>query len=416
MKIPVSSRVVLLSLLLWWTGVGWADDRRWENPVFQSEQEAVSAARRNLPRAEPHGSNALRMFVDLTLAEGDVGGRHRSSAVSREMVGDMLITHPTAFIRNDVQRRTIERFRAEVPRQRRVLERRLERFGYPELPGLVYLRLVESVDAFAGLGSASSDRMSQVGGVTYYCRYVVLPLSYVGERSLQELRRSAARNPSLDVEGTVRRWQRESYANLVNTFRHELVHVYTNSTLDVPAYSDRIAFPTWFHEGTATYLAADPHSGLSATYQVYQEAFFFLAQRYGISRLQEFYRGVLEGREVGSVLADVYGIPGSDELFKRASRWHRLRETGKTALWIAAFVVIIAAFRGIDLPVIGTLQLVAAAALLLGVATGLAEHIYGLRGPGVVVAAKIGLVVVALALIVMGVRRVRRHRSRPVDA
>jgi hypothetical protein len=356
------------------------------------------------------------MFVDLTLAEGDVSGRRRSATVTREMVDDLLITHPTAFHQNDVQRRTIERFRAEVPGQRKVLESRLERFGYPELPGLVYLRLVESVDAFAGFNAASSDRMSQVGGVTYYCRYVVLPLSYVGEQNIRELRQSAARNPSLDVESTIRRWQRESYANLVNTFRHELVHVHTNSTLDVPAYSDRIAFPTWFHEGTATYLAADPHSGLSATYQVYQEAFFFLAQRYGIRRLQEFYAGVLAGRAVSSMLAEVYGISDSDELFMRSGRWNRIRESGKTALWILALVIVVAAFRGVDLPVIGGLQLLAALALALGVLTGLAEHIYGLRGPEVVLTAKIGLSVVALALGLMGVRRFRRHRSRPADA
>ena len=67
--------------------------------------------------------------------------------------------------------------------------------------------------------------MSRVGGVTYYCRYVVLPLSYVSRAALDELRRSAVRNPSLDVSTTVRRWQNESFASLVNTFRHELVHV-----------------------------------------------------------------------------------------------------------------------------------------------------------------------------------------------
>ena len=41
--------------------------------------------------------------------------------------------------------------------------------------------------------------------------------------NVRELRRSAALNPSINVDDTIRRWQRESYANLVNTFRHELV-------------------------------------------------------------------------------------------------------------------------------------------------------------------------------------------------
>jgi hypothetical protein len=128
-----------------------AADRSWENPVFHTAEEAVAAARSNISRLEHDSPAGLRFFVDLTLAEGDVDGRHPSSAITREVVESFLVTHPTAFVRNDVQRRTIERFRKEMPRQRAVLERRLARFGYPELPGMVYCRLVDSVDAFADL-------------------------------------------------------------------------------------------------------------------------------------------------------------------------------------------------------------------------------------------------------------------------
>jgi hypothetical protein len=292
-----------------------------------------------------------------------------------------------------------------------VVEERLARFGYPERPGLVYCRLVDSVDAFADLGSAS-DKMTQVGGVTYYCRYVVLPLSYVGEQNLNELRRSAAVNPSLDVDDTIRRWQRESFANLVNTFRHELVHVHTNSTLDVPAYSDRTAYPTWFHEGTATYLAADPHSGLSEGYQEFQELFFYLVQRHGVRKLQTFYTEILGGRSVKSVLADVYEITGTEQLFVRSGRWHRANDLVKSGLWIVALVIIIAAFSGADRPYIGGLQVLAALALGYAVATGLAEHLYGLRGPGLVLAAKIGIGLIAVVIGFMGIRRIHRHRRR----
>jgi hypothetical protein len=144
---------------------------------------------------------------------------------------------------------------------------------------------------------------------------------------------------------------------------------------------------------------------------VYQEAFFFLAQRYGISSLQQFFGGVLDRRSVGAMLEEVYGISDSDELFTRSSRWHRLKESGKTALWVVGLLIVVLAFRGVDLPVIGGLQLLAAVALVLGIATGLAEHIYGLRGPGVVMAAKVGLGLAAVALSVLGVRRIRRHRS-----
>ncbi len=383
-----------------------AADRKWENPVFDSVEEAVAAARRQVSGLGNESPPALKFFVDLTLAEGDLVSRHPSSDITREVVDGLLITHPTAFVRNEVQWQTIERFRKEIPRQREILEERLARFGYPDLSGMVYLRLVESVDAFSDLNRASSDKMSQVGGVTYYCRYVVLPLSYVGERAIQELRR----NPSVDVGDTIRRWQRESYGNLVNTFRHEMVHVHTNSTLDVPVYSDRWAYPTWFHEGTATYLAADSQSGLSKGYREFQNLFFYLVQRYGVSDLQQFYADVFSGSDVDAALANVYAIGGTDQLFARSSRWHRINDAVKTGLWIAALAIVLSAFRGADRPYIGGLQLLIGLALALAAATGLAEHIYGLRGPGVVMAAKVGFFVAATAIGGLGLRRIRRHR------
>jgi len=372
-----------------WAGGASAADRSWENPVFYTAEEAVAAARSNISRLDHDSPAGLRFFIDLTLAAGDVDGRLPSSAITREVVESFLVTYPTAFVRNDVQRRTIERFQNEMPRQRAVLEKRLARFSYPELPGMVYCRLVDSVDAFADLKMASSDKMTQVGGVTYYCRYVVLPLSYVGEENVRELRRSAALNPTLNVDETIRSWQRKSFANLINTFRHELVHVHTNSALDVPAYSDRTAYPTWFHEGTATYLAADPRSGLSKGYQKFQSLFFYLVQRHGVRKLQTFYADVLGGNDVQSALVEVYAISGTEQ--------------------IAALAIVIAAFRGSDRPYIGGLQVLVALALGLAIATGLTEHLYGLRGPGVVLAAKLGIGLVAAVVGVKGVRRIQRY-------
>lgn len=392
-----------------WAGGASAADRSWENPVFFTAEEAVAAARSNISRLDYDSPAGLRLFIDLTLAEGDFEGRLPSSAITREVVESFLVTYPTAFVRNDVQRRTIERFQNEMPRQRAVLEKRLARFSYPELPGMVYCRLVDSVDAFADLKMASSDKMTQVGGVTYYCRYVVLPLSYVGEENVRELRRSAALNPTLNVDETIRSWQRKSFANLINTFRHELVHVHTNSALDVPAYSDRTAYPTWFHEGTATYLAADPRSGLSKGYQEFQGLFFYLVQRHGVRKLQTFYADVLGGSDVQSALVEVYAISGTEQLFARSGRWHRLKDVVKTGLWIVALAIVIAAFRGSDRPYIGGLQVLAALALGLAIATGLAEHLYGLRGPGVVLAAKLGIGLVAAVVGVKGVRRIQRY-------
>jgi hypothetical protein len=407
----VSFRYVVILLVLVAPARAAGADRKWENPVFHTVEEAVAAARSSIPTLA-QGTSAQRLFVDLTLARGDVAGVHPSALMTRDIVGNFAITHRAAFADNDVQRRTIDRFRSEVPRQQRVVERRLARFGYPELPGLVYCRLVDSVDAFSGLATAASDKMTQVGGVTYYCRYVVLPLSYVGEQNLSQLRRSAARNPSVDVDATVRRWQRESFANLINTFRHELVHVHTNSAIGLPGYSDRKAYPTWFHEGTATYLAADPHSGLSEGYREFQDLFFYLVQRHGVGRLREFYTAVLGGSRVTAALADVFAIPDGRQLFVRARRWHRTKDVVKNGLWIAALVIVIAAFRGVDRPHIGALQLLVAAALGGAVATGLAEHLYGLRGAGVVLGAKLVFVLIAVAVGFMGVRRIRRFQQR----
>jgi hypothetical protein len=403
---------ILGSLIILAAGAITADDRLWENPVFESWQQAVAAATSAAPALDAESSRAERLFVEMTLAAGDPGRDPSAQPTMRDVVGNLLITHPVGFVDSPVQRTTVDRFSRAVPRQQAVLRERLARFGYPELPGMVYCRLVESVDAFADLNAASSDKMSQVGGVTYYCRYVVLPLSYVGETAIRELRRSAALNPGVNVETTIRQWQAESYANLINTFRHELVHVHTNAALGVPRYSNRSLYPTWFHEGTATYLAADPHAGLSEGYKEYQDVFFYLVQRHGVRRLQEFYAGVLGGDSVATVLGKVYGISDSDRLFTRSARWHGLKDRVKTVLWIVALGVVGLAIRGTDRPAIGYLLLLASAVIGLGVATGLAEHIYGLRGPTIVWIAKIGFLALAAFLAALGVRRIHRYRLR----
>ena len=76
-----------------------AADREWENPIFETTQDAVAAARRNAPKLGPDSPVALQFFVDLTLADGDVGGRHPSSEITREVVESIIVTYPTAFVR-----------------------------------------------------------------------------------------------------------------------------------------------------------------------------------------------------------------------------------------------------------------------------------------------------------------------------
>lgn len=380
-----------------------AEDRRWENPVFESVDLAEAAARQERRRLGPESPLANRLFVSAMLPAADE---------TRFEMESFVITHPSAMHDNPTQRTTVERFTGQLPRQSRTIERRLGRFGFPDLSGLVFCRLVGSVDAFSNLNRASSDRMSRVGGVTYFCRYIVLPLSYVGEEDLRRLEQEATLNPAMDVDATRRRWQRESYASLVNTFRHELVHVHTNSAIGLPSYTNRSLFPVWFHEGTATYLAGDPHSGLSARYQTYQNAFFYLVQRFGVTSMRRFFESVFGGADVATSLDEVFEIESSGELFLRAGRWHAWKRRAVALFWVVGFTIVAAAFRGYNVPVIGALMLVAAASIIVSVLTGLAQHLVGLSGPGAVLAVQLGLISIALALAVRGALRIRRVRHR----
>ena len=390
-------------------------EHQWENPVFDTEDNAVSAALAELPTLEPGSSHSLRLFVDSTLTADEIHGARPGRGSRREMIGNFLLTRPGSTDHNDTQRRTIERFRKAIPAEQRVIEQRLARFGFPELEGLVWCRMVESVDAFAGLNPASSDKMSRVGGVTYYCRYIMLPLSYIGTDAIRELRRSAGFNASVDVDDTLRRWQRESFANLVNTFRHELVHVHTNSGLGVPAYSNRSRLPTWFHEGTATYLGGDPHAGLSTRYRQYQNLFFYLVQRHGVDRLTSFYTGIFEGSDTATALADVYEINGSDELWARADRWHRLESAFRNGFWVIGLLIVVTAFRGANQPVLGALLVLLAIALATSLAFGLAEHLQGLNGAKAVLATKAMVTLAAVTAGGIGLVRIRSHFRKPIQ-
>ncbi|MCD4748509.1 MAG: hypothetical protein K8R59_03970 [Thermoanaerobaculales bacterium] len=385
-------------------------ERRWENPVFDSESAAVAAAVAELPMLDADSPHALHMFVDFTLGDSDQRGNgHRANAKS-ETIGDFLLTRPASSNHNETQRRTIERFRESIPPEQLVIARRLARFGFPDLDGMVWCRMVENVDAFSGLKPPSSDKMSRVGGVTYYCRYIMLPLSYIGADAIRELRRSAGLNPSVNIGDTLRRWQRESFANLVSTFRHELVHVHINSGLGVPAYSNRSRLPTWFHEGTATYLSGDPHAGLSTRYQQYQNLFFYLVQRHGVAGLRSFYTAIFEGNDVATALKSVYRMDSAEQLYEQAGRRHRLVNSLRIAFWVVGLVIVAAAFRGINLPVLGALLVLLAVALATSLVFGLAEHLQGLNGATAVLAAKGVITLLAVTAGAAGLARIRNHR------
>ena len=73
--------LLALGLLAAPAGAVQADDRRWENPVFESAEDAVAAATAELAGLDPDSPPALRLFLDSTLAAGDVRGPHPSSGV-----------------------------------------------------------------------------------------------------------------------------------------------------------------------------------------------------------------------------------------------------------------------------------------------------------------------------------------------
>ncbi len=404
-----SISLTLGSLLIALTLSGAETDRQWENPHFDTEAAAVEAAVAELPALNASSSHALKMFIACTLGDYDRESDITKPKPIRETINNFLLTRPVTSDHDDTQRRTITRFRDAMRPQQRIITGRLARFGFPDLDGLVWCKMVENVDAFAGLMPASSDKMSRVGGVTYYCRYIMLPLSYISTENIRELRRSAGLNPSIDINDTLHRWQRESFANLVSTFRHELVHVHTNSGLGVPFYSDRSALPTWFHEGTATYLSGDPHAGLSTRYQEYQKLFFYLVQRHGVAKLVSFYRSIFEGQDTGVVLENIYNIEGSQQLFASAARWHRLTGALRTGFWIVGLVIVVTAFRSKNLPVLGALQILIALALATSLGFGLAEHLQGLNGSTAVLLAKVVTTLVVILLGGAGLVRISRH-------
>ena len=120
---------------------------------------------------------------------------------------------------------------------------------------------------------------------------------------------------------------------------------------------------------------------------------------------------MLGGDDVRTALSQVYALAGFEQLVHRAQRWHRAKSLLKTGFWLAALAIVIVALRGSRLPVIGSLQVLLALAVVVAVTTGIAEHLYGLAGSTAVLVAKLVLCLVAATIGLHGVIRIRRHRA-----
>ncbi len=381
----------------------------WENPVFEEADAAVRAALTSLEASRPEEVSAHELFTLFTVSSKDRPRDPRFSNVHRRVVESFLVTLP-AYLENDSKaRRTLESFLAEVEDEKARIESTVERFGYPSLPGLTYLKLVENVEELQRDGRPSSGRREQIQGVTYYCRYVVIPLSYITPQRLEQLRGSVL-DPNVDVNATLREWERDSFRVMLSTFRHELVHVFTNSSLGPPRYRDRQQYPTWFLEGSAAFLAADPHAGLSEDYKGYQNLFFYLVESHGVEPLRAFFEHILSGATVGESLETTYGIEGASDLRQKEASWRNRQEAVGAVLAITLLLVVVLSLTAHVIPVFGSLQLWLAVTLAYSAFSGFCEKTQALNGANAVRVQQVILVAVAAYLAFRGIRSVRRSR------
>ena len=380
----------------------------WENPVFDEAGDAVRAALDALAETSPGESSPREMFTLFVVSSAERPGDPRFDAV-RRTVDSFLVTFP-ADLEDFAAMRTLDSFLDEVADEKAKIRRTLGRFGFPPLQGLTYLKLVGNVESLQGAQAPASEPGPQTQGVTYFCRYVVLPLSYVTAGNLERLR-SSTLDPGVDVNTTLRAWERESFKTMLRTFRHEMVHVWTNSTLAPPRYSDRQRYPRWFLEGSASFLAADPHAGLSERYQDYQNLFFYLAERHGVAALQAFFGRILGGASVVESLEATYAIAGRGDLRQRQGRWHAAKDTVRALLAISLLLIVLAALGWRRLPVFGSLQLWLAVTLGYATFSGFCDVTQALNGATAVRIQQAILGAGALLFAVRGLRSVRRARS-----
>ncbi len=381
----------------------------WENPAFEEVDAAVRTALATLEESSPEEYSPRLMFTLFTVSSADRPGDSRFVNVRRREVESFLVTLPS-YLEDDAKaRRTLKSFLAEVEDEKVRIGKTLERFGYPSLRGLTYLKLVDNVEQLQDGPLPASGRQAQVQGVTYYCRYVVIPLSYITAQSLEQLRGSSL-NSNLDVAATLREWERDSFRVMLSTFRHELVHVFTNSSLGPPRYRDRERYPTWFLEGSATFLAADLHSGLSEQYKGFQNLFFYLVEAHGVKPLRAFFERIISGAPVSESLETTYGIASSSDLRRRQERWQGRQDMVDTVLAIALLLVVVLTLAVRLLPVFGSLQLWLAATLGYNAFSGFCEQTQALNGATAVIVQQVILVAIAVYLAVRGVRSVRRSR------
>lgn len=356
---------------------GQPDESWWHNPVYPDAGSSVAAAIAAAEFPAAAQSRALELFISSNLAEGDAPGL--AAGVVREVFDDLILTHAATHLDRPFTRDAFRSVVPKIPAERRRTVRLLRIFGFPDLDGLVYLRLVDHVGEFAGMTTEDGAR---IGGVAIFCRYIVLPLVNFTPGELDHISRSAP-----DRANTVARLFSDSHRNTLSTLRHELVHVHANSALGYPAYLTRTANPTWFAEGAATFLGDNPRAMLSLEYRHFQDQFVFLAGRYGVARMARFFRDALADKDVEKALARNFGLADAEALAAATERWSRLRTNLGLALTMAFIALLILSFGRRRFPTRAVLWLLICVAAVGWVLLGYAEDFQAARGGPVAVMA-----------------------------
>ncbi len=155
--------------------------------------------------------------------------------------------------------------------------------------GLFFVWIFSSRERFTGLLKLSSE----VGGLTYFCRFILQPRKFSYSHSLP--------NPDLK--------------QFRETFMHELTHAWINSVTGYPGNQE---IPKWFSEGTAIYLGGNKKiritgqstRQLSDEYKDYYDLFKYLKNDFGELKVNNFIKQSILNKNPESNLLNLTGGKG----------------------------------------------------------------------------------------------------------
>jgi hypothetical protein len=373
---------------------------------------AAAIAAADDTRSTPDAARYL--FVLFNLADGD---RPEAPApgVTRRVLDDVIVTWDRRLEYHPIAGPALKDVLLRLTEERNLARRRLKRLGLPAMSGLVYCRLVADIDELAELMDQPGSQKARVMGLTAGCRYVFLPVSHVTTSDVDGLvRRAKMPLQDIDVDRTLAAWRQESLRRVAGTLRHELVHVHVNSALGPALYSDGARVPLWFHEGVATWAAADAESVLSREYQDYLRAFVYLAERHGLPAFSKFVARVVADRQPASaVMRSQFGLSSWEELTAAANRWRGWRGNVAVAFTLAFLLCIVQELRRREFPFQASVTIILGVFCLYHLAAGTAVGVFGVDGLVAVRFSETALGALGVWVTYRGVRRLARDLRTP---